>query len=188
MNIKSTKNKGKDSRFAQIARLGENIFFAKDLANLWQIKESNTLYTTLKRYVQKGWLFRIHKGLYSIKPPEQLDSFLCGIKALHRYCYVSAETVLAQSGLIQQEIKAITLVSSISKRFFIVGNYYYCRQMKDEFLFNDAGIKNESGLLIATPERAIADLLYFNPKAHFDARKQIDWKKVKHIRQVVGYK
>ena len=180
-------NKGKDSRFSQIARLGEDIFYAKDLANLWQIKDTNNLYTTLKRYTQKGWLFRIYKGLYSIKPLEQLDSFKLGIKALHRYAYISTETVLARAGFIQQEIKEITLVSSISKRFSIGGNHYYSRQLKDNYLFNDAGVKNENGLRIAIPERAVADLIYFNPKAFFDARKTIDWKKVKEIQKEVGY-
>jgi len=187
MNSKSNKNNGKDSRFSQIARLGEDVFYAKDLANLWQIKEPNTLYTTLKRYVDKGWLFRVHKGLYAIKPIKELNPLLLGVKVLHRYAYISTETVLSQSGFIQQEIKAITIVSSISKRFSIGDYRYYCRQLKDEYLFNDAGIKNENGLRIATPERAVADLLYFNPKAHLDGRELIDWKKVKQIQKAVGY-
>ncbi len=185
MILKRSKNKGKDSRFSQIARLGEDIFYAKDLANLWQIKDSNNLYTTLKRYTQKGWLFRVYKGLYSIKPFEQLNPLKLGVKALHRYAYISVETVLAQAGFIQQEIKEITIISSISKRFSIGGNHYYCRQLKDKYLFNDAGIKNENGLRIAVPERAVADLLYFNPKAYFDAYKMINWKKVKEIQKYV---
>lgn len=184
---KTTANKGKDSRFSQIARLGEDIFYAKDLANLWQIKDTNTLYTTLKRYTQKGWLFRIYKGLYSIKPVEQLNPLKLGVKILHRYAYISAETVLAQAGFIQQEIKEITLISSISKRFSIGSNYYYSRQLKDEYLFNSAGIKSDNSLLIASPERAVADLLYFNPTAYFDARETINWKKVKEIQKEVGY-
>ncbi|MFH1385877.1 MAG: hypothetical protein ABIG65_02410 [Patescibacteria group bacterium] len=39
INRQIKTNKGKDSRFSQIARLGEDIFYAKDLANLWQIKQ-----------------------------------------------------------------------------------------------------------------------------------------------------
>ncbi len=182
---KTTANKGKDSRFSLIARLGEDIFYAKDLANLWQIKDANTLYTTLKRYAQKGWLVRIYKGLYSVKPLERLNPLELGVKALHRYAYVSAETVLAQAGFIQQAIKEITLISSISKRFSIHGNDYYSRRLKDEYLFNDAGVKNANGLRIATAERAVADLLYFNPRAFFDAREMIDWKKVKEIQKYV---
>lgn len=184
---KITTNKGRDSRFSQIARLGEDIFYAKDLANLWQINDKNTLYTTLKRYAQKGWIFRIYKGLYSIKPLNQLDPIELGLKALRRYAYVSAETILVRNGFIQQEIKEITLISSISKRFSIHGNNYYSRQLKDEYLFNDAGVKNENNLRIATSERAVADLLHFNPKAFFDAREIIDWQKVKEIQKEVGY-
>lgn len=187
MNTKIKKNRNKDSRFSQIARLGEDIFHAKDLANLWRIKSPNTLYTTLKRYVQKGWLFRIYKGLYSIKPLAQLDSLKLGIKALRCYAYVGTETILAHSGIIQQEIKEITMVSSVSRRFSIGNNHYYSRQLKDEYLFNDAGIKNENGLKIASVERAIADILYFNPRAYFDAYEKINWRKVKKIQKEIGY-
>jgi len=187
MNTKNKKNRNKDSRFSQIARLGEDIFHTKDLANLWQIKSPNTLYTTLKRYVQKGWIFRIYNGLYSIKPPEQLNPWQLGIGALRCYAYIGAETILAQSGIIQQEIKEITIISSVSRRFSVGSHRYYSRQLKDEYLFNDAGIKNENGFKIATIERAIADILYFNPNAYFDAHERINWKKVKKIQKEIGY-
>lgn len=63
-------------RFAQVAKLGEIVFRADDLANLWQITNKNTLHTTLSRYVKKGLLFRIWKGLYSVRPVADIDPFL----------------------------------------------------------------------------------------------------------------
>lgn len=187
MNTKIIKRKSKDSRFSQIARLGENIFHTKDLANLWRIKSPNTLYTTLKRYAQKGWIFRIHKGLYSMRPLSQLNPWELGIKSLRSYAYIGAETILAHHGIIQQEIKEITIIGSVSKRFSIGNNHYYSRQLKDEYLFNDTGIKNKKGLKVSTIERAIADILYFNPVAYFDAYNRINWRKVKKIQKKIGY-
>jgi len=174
-------------RFSQLAKLGVLIFHTNDLANLWQIKNAHNLHITLKRYVEKGLLVRIYRGMYSLKPIEELDPLLLGVKALHRYCYVSAETVLAEGGIIQQAIEQITLVSSVSKKFSI-GNYNFrSRKLADKFLYNETGIKKKGGIRKASVERAVADLLYFNPKAHFDAERLIDWKKVRQIQKSVGY-
>jgi len=71
-------------RFVEIARLREVIFHVSDLANLWNINNSNTLYTTLKRYSQAGLIHRIQKGMYSLIPIDDLDPLLLGIKALHK--------------------------------------------------------------------------------------------------------
>jgi predicted transcriptional regulator of viral defense system len=175
------------NRFALLARLNETIFHTQDLATLWKIKEKNTLYTTLKRYTRKGLLFRIYKGFYSIKPFDKVDPNLLGIEALHQFAYVSTETVLAQAGIIQQNLNYITLVSSVSKKFSIQKINYRSRKMSDKFLFNDIGINNTAGFLIADVERAVADILYFNPHFYFDSKKNINWKKVKEIRKEIGY-
>ncbi|MFC1612895.1 hypothetical protein ACFL23_01045 [Patescibacteria group bacterium] len=180
-------NKPKIEKFAEIAKLGEILFHTKDLANLWRIKNENTLYTTISRYIKKKLLFKIYKGFYSIKPIEQIDPFLLGSKAIHEYCYLSAETVLAQAGIIQQSINQITFIGSKRKKFKIEGNTYSVRQLKDEHLYNPAGIINKNHVNIATPNRAIADLLYFNPNAYFDGENLINWKEVRGIQKAIGY-
>jgi len=185
--VKLNKNLPKGDRFAQIARIGEVVFHTKDLASLWQVKDPNTLYTAIKRYIKRGSLFRIYKGFYSIKPIEQINPLLLGVKALHQFAYVSAETVLFNAGIIQQNISAITLISSMSKKFSIGGGRYISRKLNDKYLFNPAGVFEKDGIKTASAERAIADLLYFNPKAHFDAEKLINWKKVKKLQKEIGY-
>jgi len=176
-----------NNRFAQLARMNEVIFHISDLANLWQIQNKNTLYTTLKRYVQKGLLFRIYRGFYSLKKIEQIEPALLGIKALNRFAYLSTETVLVKAGIISQVSHRITLVSSVSKRFSIGGNFYLVRKLDDRFLFNPIGLRLEGGFYQAAVERAAADLLYFNPRYFFDARQLLDWEKVKKIQEELGY-
>jgi predicted transcriptional regulator of viral defense system len=180
-------NNNYSKRFALLAQAGERVFHARDLANLWQIKDNNNLYTTLKRYVQRGLLFRVHKGLYSLVPVQEIDPRLLGLKVIHEYAYVSTETVLIETGIIQQNIDWITLVSSKSKKFSQGKSNYWSRQLADKFLFNPVGIIERDNIFIATPERAVADLLYFNPKAYLDGVHLVDWKKVKRIQKEVGY-
>lgn len=185
--LNSKKSATPSDRMTRLARLGQVIVHASDLANLWKTKNSNTLYTTLRRYAQKGLLFRIYKGMYALKPIDELDPLLLGVKALHRFAYVSTETVLARHGVILQEIQAITLVSDISKRFSIGPYHYGCRKLNERFLYNPSGVSLDNGVKTATVARAIADLLYFNPRAYFDGARFIDWNQVRHIQRAVGY-
>ncbi len=176
------------NRFAELAKLGEVVFHTGDLANLWRISNKNTLYTTIKRYVEHDLLFRIHKGFYAIKDPKNIDPLLLGVKAMHGNVYVSTETILAEEGVIQQHIPAITLISTLSKRFSVAGHEYQSRQLTDSFLYQSKGITTlANGVRKANRERAIADLLYFNPHAYFDAEKRIDWKKVRSLQKEIAY-
>jgi predicted transcriptional regulator of viral defense system len=176
------------NRFAELARLGEVAFHTDDLANLWRITNKNTLYTTIKRYVEQGLLFRIHKGFYAIKRPTEINPLLLGIKALHSYAYVSTETILREEGIIQQELPTITLISGKAKRFTVAGNEYYSRKLPDAFLYQPIGITAAvGGVRKASKERAVADMLHFNARAYFDSPKHIDWKKVRAIQKEVGY-
>lgn len=174
-------------RITILARQPYPIFHTQDLARLWNIKNLNTLYTLLKRYTKKGIFYRIYKGLYSLFPLEKLDPLLLGIKALHSYAYVSTETILVEQGIITQIIFHHTLVSSCSRRFQIGPHSFISRQLSDKFLYHPAGIIEENGIMKATPERAFADLLYFNPKAYFDGMKMIDFAKVRDLQKEIGY-
>jgi len=50
-----------------------------------------------------------------------------------------------------------------------------------------AGIVHQNGVFTADTERAVADMLYFNPKYHFDVPESIDFDKVRLIQKEVGY-
>lgn len=173
------------SRFAKLARLGEQVFHTQDLANLWGIGNKNTLYTTLKRYTKAGLIFRVYKGLYSIKPVDKVDPYLLGVKALHKFAYISTETILSKAGIILQDIQYITIISSESKKFSIGDINYRSRQLDDKFLFQTNGIDIKGGVNIATTDRAVADLLYFQPSFYFDNPNQIDWSGVRKIQKEV---
>ena len=176
------------SRFSEIAKLGEEVFHVLDLANLWGISEKNTLYTTLRRYTEQGLLHRIYKGFYSLRSVEDIDPLLLGVKALHRFAYVSTETVLVEAGIMQQVLSDITLVSGLSKRFSVGSHRFLSRQLTKRFLYQADGIvTRKDGVRVASVERAVADLLYFNRHAHFDAAHLIDWGRVKTLQKTIGY-
>lgn len=170
-----------------LAKQPQSIFHSQDLARLWGIDNANTLYTILKRYKQKGVLFRIYKGLYSLLPPEKLDPMLIGLKALHSYAYISTETILIESGLMTQMVYKYTLVGGMSRNFHVGPHNFKSRQLADQYLYNPAGIIETNGILKATPLRALADMLYFNPKFYFDGIRIINLKKLNELQMEIGY-
>lgn len=190
LKIKSKKIRiSAGERLSSLSALGESVFHADDVANLWGIANKNTLYTTLSRYVAGGLIHRVYKGLYAVKKIKEINPLLLGVKSLHSSAYVSCESVLYKEGVLNQPPQEIVVVSRFSKHFSIAGINYRSRKMRDEFLFNDAGIEMKDGVRIASLPRAIADTLYFNPKKYFDAVNSnlINWNKVKEIVIAVGY-
>jgi predicted transcriptional regulator of viral defense system len=175
-------------RLTELIKSERKIYHSNDLAILWGISNKNTLYTTIKRYVKKGVLIPIYKGLYSIVSIEQLDPLELGKAVIHHYTYLTTETVLAQEGIITQTIYAYTFVSSKSRKVNVGKWNFIYRRLKDEYLYNTIGIVNKNGDFVATTERAVADMLYFNPKYHFDFAESIDFEKVAVIQKEIGYK
>jgi len=163
------------------------LFHTADLALLWKISNKNTLYTTIKRYVKQGILISIHKGFYSTVPISQIDSYRIIQGALHKYCYISCETVLFNHGAIFQKGGYITVISDVHKKITIKDRSYLVRKLKDVYLYHDRGIDNIDGIAVASLERAVVDMLYFNQKYFLDNRKIINWKKVKEIQTDIGY-
>ncbi len=162
-------------------------FHASDLALLWGIDNQDTLNMTLKRFVDREILKRIHKGFYATMDLDDIDSYDLGFSYLNTYSYLSLETVLARGGVIFQEVKYTTFVSSKSTTFNINKVSYKARQLKSEYLHNTIGVKKVGGHFEANLERAVADLLYYNPKYHFDNQKIIDFNKVEQVQRKVGY-
>ena len=183
--IRSRESSGE--RFSRLAAMGEQVFHADDLANLWGIYNTSTLHMTLSRYVAQGFLFRIQKGLYSIKKPTDLHPHIIGLKALHGPAYISCETVLFEEGVINQPPRSISIVSGVSRRFTLAGRDYRSRKLADAFLFNDAGVRIKDGARVASLPRAVADTLYFNPKKYFDVPSAIHFDAVLDIVRAVGY-
>ena len=186
-NYKNAEIATLSQRLAKIYQIGEQILHTNDFANIFEIKNPNTLHMTLTRYVKSGVLFRIYRGLYAMVPIEKLDRKLLGLKALHEYSYISTESILVQAGIVLQMVPNITMLSSRSKRFQILNQGYLSRQLADQYLFNPIGVSIVNGIRVANASRAVADLLYFNPHVHLDAPRLVNWREVQEIQKTLNY-
>ena len=175
-------------RIKELLASGRVLFHTNDLALLLGISNRHSLHVTIHRYLKQGVLISVYRGLYSIKPLQTIDPRLIGMSVVHEYCYFSCERVLADEGVIPQQIMGFTYVSSTSKTVTAAGHTFHFRTLADRFLYHPAGVYTDAvGVRMASVARAIADLLYFNPKYALDTHDFIDWKAVKSIQKEVGY-
>jgi len=168
-----------------LLKQNKKLFHTNDLRLLWDIENPATLRRTISRYITKGILLPIYRGFYSTVPLKEIDPLELGSAAIHDYCYVSCETVLSQGGVIFQSIAAYTFCSAKTKTIHIEDRTYKSRQLSDKYLYNSFGIIDKGNYKIASAERAMADMLYFNQRYYFDAKDQIDNTKLKKFQKEV---
>ena len=171
---------------SELIQLDRKVFHTNDLAVLWGIADKHNLYVTISRYIDRGVLFPVYKGLYSTVPISSLDPLELGVAVIHRYTYHTTESVLSQAGIISQRILDYTFVADRSRRVTVGQWSFHYRKLKDEYLYHPAGIVIQK-IFMASTERAVADMLYFSPNYHFDVPESIDFDKVRSIQKEIGY-
>ena len=162
------------------------IFHTADLALLWGVENGNTLRTTISRYLKSGTLMGLQKGLYSTVEPIRLDPIELARAMIHSMSYLSCESILVEQGVIHQVLGVMTFVGQRSQNFVLPGHNLQVkvRQLAPRFLYNPLGVMDGR----ADTERALADLLYYNPLYHPDSPGQINQDRLLHYQKLLGYK
>ena len=152
-------------------------FNTKSIALLLNEKRDDSLTKKLNYYVQKGLLLNPRKGIYAKKNynPEELAGLVFVPS------YISLEYVLQKSGVIFQYDSAITSVSYLSREIEMLGQIFRYRQIKGEILYNLEGIERRDNISIATPERAVLDMMYLNSECYFDNLNAVSKKRIKQL-------
>jgi predicted transcriptional regulator of viral defense system len=119
----------------------------------------------LSRWVKSGKIYQIRRGLYSIAPPYQKSQphpFMVA-NHLQKASYVSLQSALSFYGLIPEVVNITTSVSTgRPERLETPLGTYEFRHVKTELLFGYRMIElGEQSALVAGPEKALLDLIYF---------------------------
>lgn len=129
----------------------------------------------LNYYVHTGKLLNPRKGIYA-KPGFKIEELAC---IVYTPSYISLEYVLQRAGVIFQYDSGITLVSYLSRSIEIYDEVFNFRKIKGEILVNLFGIlRQHNQTNIASPERALLDLMYLNTTYYFDNLSSINKKEL----------
>ena len=116
--------------------------------------------------VNNGQIIRLKKGQYILSEEESGKNFNRFLIANHLYgpSYVSMQTALRYYGLIPEQVYAVQSVTTTAARHFDtpIGHFYYTH-CSAEWLSIGVRMQRDEELsyLIATPEKALFDLVQF---------------------------
>ena len=141
------------------------VFRLKDVAMLTGETSFSSLNMKLNYYVRTGRLQNPRKGLYC-KPDYNPSELACRI---YSPAYLSLEYVLQRAGVVFQFDSRFTVLSYLSREVEVDGYLFSFRKIKNELLISQQGILQQGNTeTIATPERALLDMLYLNGEMYFD--------------------
>lgn len=169
-------------KFSILKKSGLFFFSLCDLAILLGLKPASTA-VIASRLVKKGILLRLKKDLFLLAGT-QVNDFEIGNRLLTP-SYISFESALSYWGMTTQIPSSVTSASLRSKKIMI-------QNLKKEFSYSKLspncfplGIIKEANFLIASPEKALLDMAYYQDLGRrsltFDELnlKKIDPKKMK---------
>lgn len=147
--------------------VGEHVFTDIDLATLFN-KSAQSRYGLVNKALKKGELIRLRRGLYMLNPKLQqthFSKFYIASKMIP-HSYVSLESALAYHGWIPEHVPDIysftnarrTLSASSPLGVFL---FYQAPIRRYEFFSGvSRELQDEKPFLMASPLRALADLVY----------------------------
>lgn len=148
----------------QILRILEdtdkNIFTTQDLRKTLGIRNANTLYKTVERLIKKNILVRIKKGIYlaSTKVANEFEI----ANALQKPSYISLESALNFYGiLIQTPYQIISVTPGRPNEIIFDGKEFFFYHISSKYFW---GYRKMDNFLVAEPEKAIIDEVYFKSK------------------------
>ena len=168
--------------FIKLKKSTQTVFGFSELSHMVEGYTGPKLRSALKYALQKGDIFRISRGIYSLsKDYSQLEF----ANKYRSPSYISLYSVLQKEGVVFQPYSTIYIISGRSKEVEIDGQIYIYRKIKDSILLNTLGVKNENGVQIAGVERAICDKLYLDGNEYFDNLRNINWNLMSQLNVLV---
>ncbi len=119
------------------------------------------------RWTKKGLLIHLRQGYYTFPEYKSKPGFtLFFANRIYRPSYISLHTALAFYGLIPEAVVQITSVTSLKTAGFknSTGDYEY-KNVREELMFgyDVKPLTDGKSFQIASPEKALLDLLYLYP-------------------------
>lgn len=140
----------------RIKELNIDIFTTKEFRNIFGLSEEASV-VKLARYKKQGYLNSPKKGIYYFS--DNLPDKFRIANSLYLPSYVSLESILSKEGIIPEAVYSITSITTKATREFTDNQtaYNYLRIKKEAY----TGYAKEGNILVALPEKALVDYLYF---------------------------
>ncbi len=161
----------------ELLKRGIHIFNSLDFSRLFPA-QPHQIKHFLEHQTDEGLLVRLKQGSYVLKtdPPDEEEI----ANALYKPSYLSFEYALSKYGIIPESIYSITSATTKPTRLFTSDDkaFSYYTIKADVYTGYILDKKEGRGILIAEPEKALTDFLYFVAIGHRIMNDRIDISKL----------
>lgn len=144
----------------KLKSLGMLLFTPREFRDVFGVG-ANTASSFIKNNIKSGLFLKLRNGFYMVADSNPSVHFIAN--KLYEPSYISLNTALSHYGIIPEVVYATTSITTKAFREFNTpkGNFIYQRIKKD--VFTGYGLKeiDKEKVLIAEPEKTLADYLYF---------------------------
>jgi len=164
----------------------ERVFKQFGIVSVSQVRATKLVFdkNNFGRWEKQGLLMKLKNGYYAfadIAGESGFANYAAG--RIYKPSYISLRTALAFHGIIPEAVKDITSVSSLKTSTFknSLGTFSY-KKIKPSLMFGYNAVEKDGfTFFMASPEKAILDLLYLEPS--YNLKKEIqnlhlDWKRL----------
>lgn len=135
------------------------IFTPLDLQRFLKISKT-AAQKLVERYTKKGIFIRLRKGYYAMEDRIPHSFFIAN--CIYKPSYISFESALSYYGMIPESIYSVISATSKATRNFKVmkKDFHYIKIKKEAYTGYRKKEVNKERVLIAEPEKALADYFY----------------------------
>lgn len=140
------------------------IFSYEDILSFYPNENKDSLKTTMRRWRKKGWVYSLKRGLHEISFPKDFtipDMHIAN--KLYSPSYVSLQTALSYYSIIPEVSMAVTSITTKPTRKFKNKHGLFTYRTVNPNAFTGYYVEKHGNfdILIAEPEKALVDYLYF---------------------------
>jgi predicted transcriptional regulator of viral defense system len=152
------------SLYRQLEEKHYYVFSYEDILCFYPEEKRSNLKRMLHRWKKKGWIYALKRGLYELTYPKDFiipDMHIAN--RLYNPSYISLETALSYYSIIPEISMAVTSITTKPTRRFKNkhGLFIYRTVKSDAFSGYYIEKQDNFDIIIAEPEKALVDFLYF---------------------------
>ncbi len=161
----------------KLKSMGLEVFTPLEFRRIFGVSQN-----TASRFITSniGGLFvKLRNNFYTLKDSNP-SRYLIANK-MYQPSYISLNSALSHYSIIPEVVYAITSITTKISREYATpkGNFIYQRIKKKAFTGYDLRLVDKDKVLIATPEKALADYLYFVDLKHVSLNDRLELKHIK---------
>ena len=158
----------------QLIQRNLKVFTGQDFQRAFESSPTSTKYF-LEKFSEEGLFLRIKRGVYALKTDQPAEEEIAN--ALYKPSYISFEYALAYWNILPEMPYQVTSATTKPTRTFTIGEsgtFSYFTIKKEAYTGYSLQKNENKNFLIADPEKALADYLYYVSIGHRSLNARFD--------------